>query len=167
MNKPNIKGCRRILEAKRRELLSNHYEAEGIAVERVPDSMEELSLEVERNMAMETLNRKAALLDQVTEALERIARRKYGVCLACQKAISPKRLSALPWAALCFECQQATENRQGIDANASVGLRLEYSVSNNGEQPAHSSSGHEHRLRKGAIARASTHRGAIKSEVTL
>ena len=164
MNKTNIKGCRRMLEAKRRELLSSHHETEGIAVERVPDSMEELSLEVQRNMAVDALNRKAALLCQVTEALERIAGGKYGVCLVCQKAISPKRLAALPWAALCFECQQATENRLGADARASVGLRLGYSVSDSGEQLADSSRWHDHRLRRPVIPRASTNRGATKSE---
>ena len=167
MNKTNIKGCRRMLEAKRRELLSSHRETEGIAVERVPDWMDELSLEVQRNMAVDALNRKAALLCQVTEALERIAGGKYGVCLACQKAISPKRLAALPWAALCFECQQATENRLGTDARASVGLRLEYSVSSKEEQLAGSSLGHDHRMGRRVIPRASTNGGATKSEARL
>jgi DnaK suppressor protein len=122
MNKTNIKGYRRILEAKRRELLSIHHETEGIAVERVPDSMEELTLEVQRGMAVDALNRKAAVLHQVTEALERIARGKYGICLVCQNPISPKRLAALPWAALCLECQQAAENRLGDDGETSMGL---------------------------------------------
>ena len=160
MDKTNIKDCRRMLEAKRRELLSSHHrETESIAIARVPDWMEELSLEVHRNMAVETLNRKTALLGQVTEALERIATGKYGVCLACQKAISPKRLAALPWAALCFECQQATENRLGTDAREDVGLRPGFSVSNTGEHLADGSSGHDRRLRRPVIARASTNGG--------
>jgi DnaK suppressor protein len=124
MKKQTIEGCRRMLEAKRGELLSAHYKAEGIAVERVPDSIEELTLEVERNMAVDTLNRKAALLSQVTEALERIAGGEYGVCLACQKLISPKRLAALPWAALCIECQQAAENRLRSEPPMSMSLRM-------------------------------------------
>ena len=89
------------------------------------------------------------------------------MCLACQKAISPKRLAALPWAALCFECQQATENRLGAEARESVGLRLGYSVSNSGEQLADSSSGHDHRLRRPVIPRASANGGASKSEARL
>jgi RNA polymerase-binding transcription factor DksA len=84
MNKTNINGCRRILEAKRRELLSTHHETEGIAVQRVSDAMEGLSLEFQRHMAVDALNRKTAALCQVTEALERIAVGKYGLCLACQ-----------------------------------------------------------------------------------
>jgi DnaK suppressor protein len=154
MNKTNIKGCRRMLEAKRAELLSSHRDTEGIAVERVPDSMDEFSLEVQRSMVVDALNRKAALLRQVTEALERIAGGKYGVCLACNEAISPKRLAALPWAALCFECQQATENRLDTDAKASAGLRLAYSLSSSGEQLANSSSGHDYRLRRSVALRA-------------
>jgi DnaK suppressor protein len=124
MSKKKLKGCWRVLEAKRGELLSNPYKTEGLAVERVPDSMEELSLEVQRNMAVETLDRQAALLGQVTAALERIAGGEYGVCLACRKPISPKRLAALPWAALCLECQQAVENRLGSDARTSMSLRM-------------------------------------------
>jgi DnaK suppressor protein len=167
MNKTNIKDCRRMLEARRAELLSNHHDTEGIAVERVPDSMDEFSLEVQRSMAVDALSRKAALLRQVTEALERIAGGKYGVCLSCQEAISPKGLAALPWAALCFECQQATENGLVADTKPSVGLRLGYSVSNHGEQLAGSSRGHDYRLRRPTIPRASTNGGAIKSEAQL
>jgi DnaK suppressor protein len=167
MNKTNIKECRRMLEVRRAELLSSHHDTEGIAIERAPDSMDEFSLEVQRSMAVDALSRKAALLRQVAEALERIAGGKYGVCLACQEAISPKRLAALPWAALCFECQQATENGLVADTKPSVGLRLGYSVSNQGEQLADSSRGHDYRLRRPVIPRASTNRGAIKSEAQL
>jgi DnaK suppressor protein len=167
MNKTKIKDCRQMLEAKRTELLSSHLTPEGIAIERVPDSTEEISLEVERSMAVDALDRKTALLRQVTEALERIARGKYGVCLACQVAISPKRLAALPWAALCFQCQQATENRLVADTKPSAGLRLGYSVSNHGEQIADCSHRHDYRLPRPAIPKASTNRGAIKSEAQL
>ena len=113
MNKTNIKECRRMLEVTRAQLLSSHHDTEGIVVQRVPDSMDEFSLEVQRSLTVDAMNRKATLLRQVAEALERIAGGKYGVCLACQEAVSPKRLTALPWAALCFECQQADGERPG------------------------------------------------------
>jgi len=121
MRKQDIEGCKRVLETKKRELLSGGSKAEGIAVERVSDSIEELTLEMERNLAVDTLNRKAALLSQVTDALERIAAGKYGICLACDSPISAKRLAAVPWAALCLECQQATEN---VPLNG-AGLRMQ------------------------------------------
>jgi DnaK suppressor protein len=164
MNKTNINGCRQILEAKRRELLSIRHQAEGIAVQRVSDSIEELSMLVQRQMAVDVLNLKATVLCQVTEALERIAGGKYGVCLACQKAISPKRLAALPWAALCLECQQTAENRQDMEARASMGQRLEYSGNSDVEQLAGSVSGRQRRFRRQVIPRAATNGAAIKSQ---
>lgn len=42
----------------------------------------------------------------VEEALDRIHTGDYGVCLACEKPIPPKRLQALPWAKYCVNCQQ-------------------------------------------------------------
>ena len=126
MKKQEIDGCRRVLEAKKDELLSGRYKAEGITVERVPDSVEELTLEMERNMAVDTLNRRAALFSQVTDALERIAEGHYGVCLACDNPISPKRLAALPWAELCLECQQTAETRPS--AMTGAGQRLQPTI---------------------------------------
>jgi len=159
MNQQIIKSCRQMLEAKRGELLSGGYRAEGIAVVRVPDSIEELTLEMERNMAVDRLNRRAALLGQVTEALERIETGRYGLCLACEGPISPKRLAALPWAALCLECQEAAENGLGIDASADV--RRVYSGSDEGKQMSA-------RLPRGpAIPRASTSVGTINSQARL
>jgi DnaK suppressor protein len=124
MSKKDLKGCRRALEAKRAELLSRYYKTEGLAVERVPDSIEELTQEVQRNLAVDALNRKAEVLRQVMQALERIAGGKYGVCLACEKPISPKRLAALPWAALCLECQQTVENTLRSEAITSMSLPM-------------------------------------------
>jgi DnaK suppressor protein len=167
MNKTNIKKCKRMLEVKRAQLLSSHHDTESIAIERVPDSMDGLSLEVEQSMAVHALDRKIFLLRQVTEALERIAEGNYGECLICQGPISPKRLAALPWAALCVECQQAEENAQGTDATTNAGLRPGYSVSTHGEQLADSPREPNYRLRRPAIPRASTNGGAIKSEAQL
>ena len=73
MRKQDIEGCRRMLEAKKMELLAGRHKGDGITVERVPDSIEELTMEMERSMAVDALNRNAALLGQVTDALERLA----------------------------------------------------------------------------------------------
>ena len=162
MSKTNIEACRRMLEAKRAELQSSHHDAEGITIERVPDSTEEFSLEAQRSVAVDALDRRTALLRQVTEALERIAGGKYGVCLACEEEISPKRLAALPWAALCFGCQRATENELVADAKPSAGLRLGYGVMSNHEEPlAHSSRGQGYPLRRPAVVRVSTNGRAM------
>jgi DnaK suppressor protein len=43
----------------------------------------------------------------VEEALDRVKSGDYGVCLACEQPIPPKRLQALPWARYCVPCQEA------------------------------------------------------------
>ena len=42
----------------------------------------------------------------IEEALDRIRSGDYGVCLACEEPIPPKRLHALPWAKYCVPCQE-------------------------------------------------------------
>jgi RNA polymerase-binding transcription factor len=128
MKKQDIEGCRRVLEAKKGELLSGRHKAEGITVERVPDSIEELTMEMERSMAVDALNRNAALLGQVTEALARIGAGNYGVCMACEHAISLKRLAALPWAALCLDCQQVAESRPSAHAMTGTDARMQLTL---------------------------------------
>ncbi len=128
MKKHDIEGCRRALEAKRVELISGRHKAEGITVERVPDSIEETTMEMERSMAVDALNRNATLLGQVNEALDRIRAGNYGVCMACENAISLKRLAALPWAALCLDCQQIAESRPSAHALAGTDARMQLAL---------------------------------------
>lgn len=105
----NYERARRLLVAKRAELV-RHRSADGIAVERTPDSMDQLVLANERDLIVDVLNRETLLLRQVSEALERIETGTYGVCLQCGEAITEKRLTALPWADLCLNCQEAADS---------------------------------------------------------
>ena len=52
------------------------------------------------------------VLQQVDEALARIARGDYGVCLECEDEIDKKRLEAVPYASHCLVCQGKLE--QGL-----------------------------------------------------
>lgn len=48
-------------------------------------------------------------LASIENALERIRQGEYGVCEGCQNKIPFARLSALPYATLCIECQREAE----------------------------------------------------------
>jgi DnaK suppressor protein len=50
-----------------------------------------------------------AILQQVNEALERIADKSFGTCANCGEPIQPKRLEAVPWAQYCIQCQELQE----------------------------------------------------------
>lgn len=49
------------------------------------------------------------LLERVETALDKLEAGSYGTCERCGKVINRERLEAAPWAALCVECQQATD----------------------------------------------------------
>jgi RNA polymerase-binding protein DksA len=52
------------------------------------------------------------LLDAIDEALERIDAGTFGICSTCGAQIAPERLEALPWAALCIDCQRTSARRR-------------------------------------------------------
>ncbi len=54
-----------------------------------------------------------AILREIDEALERIRKGTYGLCLATGKPIGKARLKAKPWAKYCYEYTLAQEQGQG------------------------------------------------------
>jgi DnaK suppressor protein len=48
-------------------------------------------------------------LVQIDAALERLDVGTFGTCQSCGGAIAPERLEALPWAALCIDCQRRAD----------------------------------------------------------
>jgi DnaK suppressor protein len=53
-------------------------------------------------------------LTAIDMALERWDQGIYGVCEDCAKDISTERLTALPYATRCIECQRKHEKRVGV-----------------------------------------------------
>lgn len=49
-------------------------------------------------------------LGSIENALDRIKQGFYGMCEVCAAKIPMARLNALPYATMCIECQQASEN---------------------------------------------------------
>lgn len=65
-----------------------------------------------------TLERRRRLLNQVDEALCRLAAGRYGLCADCGEPIPLARLRALAFAVRCCPCQERWERR----ARGGVGL---------------------------------------------
>lgn len=63
--------------------------------------------QAERNRAI--IAHTQQILTQVDEALARIAAGTYGKCTNCGRPIAPARLRALPYVALCIDCQTKSE----------------------------------------------------------
>ena len=49
------------------------------------------------------------VLQKVDDALQRLDRKKFGVCVECGEALNRKRLEAVPWASHCLACQEKVE----------------------------------------------------------
>ena len=102
-----------ILTANREEICRTATRRDGITIERTADALDETQSAAARELTTRGLEREAKLLRNVRLALDRIADESYGTCLECGDEISPKRLQALPWAALCITCQEhADRNSQ-------------------------------------------------------
>ncbi len=57
----------------------------------------------------------AALVRQIDHALAKLvdAPEDFGLCEECEEDIAPKRLSAVPYATLCVDCQAKRDPRRG------------------------------------------------------
>jgi DnaK suppressor protein len=60
--------------------------------------------EQQRDLALRDRNEQH--LAQVEEALQRLDEGTFGWCSSCGRPIAPERLEAIPWAALCIDCQR-------------------------------------------------------------
>jgi DnaK suppressor protein len=60
--------------------------------------------EQQRDLALRERNEQH--LAQVEAALARLDAGTYGACASCGRPIAPERLEAIPWAALCIDCQR-------------------------------------------------------------
>ncbi len=65
--------------------------------------------EQQRTLALR--DRARLQLEQVEAALARLDAGTFGICGSCGKPIAAERLEALPWAALCIECQRLATRR--------------------------------------------------------
>lgn len=81
------------------------HESGGIPSDQADDA--DALFQAERNRALITHTRH--LLTQVDEALARIDAGTYGICTNCGRPIPVARLRALPYAALCIDCQAKSE----------------------------------------------------------
>ena len=102
-----------ILKAMHEEICRSATGREDIAIERTADALDETQSAAAREFTTRGLEREAKLSRNVRLALDRIADGSYGTCLECEDEISPKRLQALPWAALCITCQEHADRNHG------------------------------------------------------
>ena len=111
------------LRKKEAELVLELRTRNGIAIERSADQMDEIQYASERDLAIQNVDRDSVLLREVKAARKRIRDGEFGICVECESEISPKRLTAVPWASRCIRCQDA-DDRMGCAGAESIGTFL-------------------------------------------
>lgn len=115
MDTGHIRKVRETLESQRDALSRRLHGRNAIAVEKAADTMDEVRLAEERELATRLLEHDFAGIRLVEAALTRIKNGTYGRCLRCDETISLNRLRVMPHAAFCVNCQEAVE-RDGASA---------------------------------------------------
>jgi DnaK suppressor protein len=93
-----------------RQIAEERIEAPGPMTYGSQASSASQVFEQQRDLALR--DRDQQHLDAIDAALARIDSGTYGHCTACGGVIAPERLDALPWAALCIDCQRAAGKRR-------------------------------------------------------
>ena len=65
----------------------------------------------ERELSMNIASNEQEVLYQIDDALKRLDEGTFGVCLQCNKPIALSRLKAVPYGALCIDCQRLKEQK--------------------------------------------------------
>ena len=96
----------------------------------VLDLGETSEVAIQKDIELALIQMKAETLNRIDEALSRFEDGTYGHCFECGEDIARPRLSALPFAARCKNCEQAREmaqQRERIQArrgSSGLGARL-------------------------------------------
>ena len=122
MTNVEVTRFRTILQDSQRELPNGAQSREVLAIDTSPDELDRIQNSYERDYAIGSLERQAALMREVQNAIHRLDEGSFGVCASCEEQIHPKRLAALPWARFCIACQEAedrTRQDRGNDGEMS------------------------------------------------
>jgi DnaK suppressor protein len=85
---------------------------EGYGREKEPDIQDAADMAVEAYTKEFMFGKSSAdrkILGLIRDALLRIEKSSFGVCLHCEEPIGTKRLEAVPWTQYCLECQSLLE----------------------------------------------------------
>ncbi len=128
MNPERYSELRRILEERRREMVSEvqgkirdvRSEAAGTPVNGVLDAAESSDADIQEDIELALIQMKAETLNKIDEALVRLEKGTFGFCTECGEEISERRLRALPFALRCKDCEEAREVAEQRERQAST-----------------------------------------------
>jgi len=123
LKKSEMEKYKKLLLAKRRELMDEIEDLRKESTNTIKDSTGELSSYTyhmadlgtdaqEREKKFLLASKSGRLIYHIDEALLRMKEGIYGKCLQCGKDISAVRLEAVPHARMCIECKEKEEKNE-------------------------------------------------------
>ena len=113
MSKKDMEKYRRLLEEKKESLSSDIAKTRGAEEEASEESTQDIADKAVSSYTREFLyslnDGERSTLLQIDDALGRIDDGSYGLCINCTQPIAEKRLTAVPWAPYCVDCQELSE----------------------------------------------------------
>jgi len=128
LTESQLQELRRELEARRRELLAeiraelqrSEEESYQELAGRVHDEAEEAVADLLADMNLGFLARQLEELREIEDAMARMDRGEYGLCIDCGGEIELQRLKVQPAAVRCIECQAAWERTHATAGQPSL-----------------------------------------------
>jgi len=113
MPKREMEKYRRLLEQKKHSLSSDLAKTRNAEEETTEELTQDIADKAVSSYTREFLyslsDTDRSTLVQIDEALVRVEEGTYGNCTNCGQPMSEKRLTAVPWARLCIDCQELSE----------------------------------------------------------
>jgi DnaK suppressor protein len=113
MPKKEMERYRRLLEQKKNSLSSDLAKTRNAEEETTEELTQDIADKAVSSYTREFLyslsDADRSTLVQIDEALARIEEGIYGSCTNCGQPMNEKRLTAVPWARLCVDCQELSE----------------------------------------------------------
>jgi DnaK suppressor protein len=113
LTKKELDEYRKKLVARRNDLVHKLSEFRNESKQVESDIAQDLADKAESSYTKEFLlsmsDTERDELLYIDAAMKRIDKKEFGNCLMCQKEISKKRLTYLPWTPLCIECEEKAE----------------------------------------------------------
>ena len=113
MSKKDMEKYRRLLEEKKASLSSDLAKTRSAEEETTEEATQDIADKAVSSYTREFLysltDGERSTLLQIDDAIGRIDDGSYGLCINCSQPISEKRLTAVPWAPYCVDCQELAE----------------------------------------------------------
>jgi DnaK suppressor protein len=117
---------RREVQEKLRSLRETLPVEAGMVRDAEEQSVDDFVTEVD----MALMQMKSETLSKIDQAIARLEDGTYGLCQECDQEIAAARLKALPFAALCRDCQEDTEAAVRAEREARAFARLQKELVN-------------------------------------